>query len=69
MGNFECCVYCVPPKRHPGCQDTCGEYMESYENNQKILQAKCKEQAIRDYSYGARHRMLKKKGYNHHHAK
>ena len=20
---FECCHYCKPPKRHPGCQDHC----------------------------------------------
>lgn len=28
MGLFECCHYCVAPKRHLGCHDTCPEYLE-----------------------------------------
>lgn len=29
MSNFECCHYCKPPKRTPGCHDTCSEYLEA----------------------------------------
>lgn len=25
--SFECCHHCVAPKRHPGCQDKCKEYI------------------------------------------
>ena len=24
---FECCKPCKPPKRHPGCQDHCPDYL------------------------------------------
>lgn len=27
-GYFECCHFCKPPKRYPGCQDHCPEYAE-----------------------------------------
>ena len=26
---FEKCQHCVPPERHPGCQDHCGHYAEA----------------------------------------
>ena len=26
-GSFNACRYCVAPKRHPGCHDTCMEYL------------------------------------------
>lgn len=26
MFKFDECIVCVPPKRHPGCQDTCPEH-------------------------------------------
>lgn len=29
MSNFECCHYCKPPKRTPGCHGTCSEYLEA----------------------------------------
>lgn len=28
MNYFEHCVKCVPPERHPGCQDHCRYYAE-----------------------------------------
>lgn len=28
MGFFECCHYCKPPKRYPGCHDKCPDYKE-----------------------------------------
>ena len=29
MNPFECCHFCVPPKRHTGCHSTCPEYKEA----------------------------------------
>lgn len=26
MRYFECCHYCKPPKRYPGCHSKCSEY-------------------------------------------
>lgn len=26
MSKIECCHYCVPPKRRPGCHGSCPEY-------------------------------------------
>lgn len=28
MSFFECCHYCVAPKRHAGCHSTCPEYIK-----------------------------------------
>lgn len=28
MNYFECCHYCVPPKRYPGCSGKCPDYAE-----------------------------------------
>ncbi len=28
MKRIECCRYCVAPKRHLGCHETCPEYNE-----------------------------------------
>lgn len=27
--SFDCCRYCVAPKRHPGCHATCPDYKEA----------------------------------------
>lgn len=36
MGFFESCIKCVPPKRHPGCQDHCPDYAkDKAEYNEK----------------------------------
>lgn len=29
MNYFEKCMHCVPPDRHPGCQDHCSHYKEA----------------------------------------
>lgn len=29
MGNFDECMVCKPPKRHPGCQDHCPEHKKA----------------------------------------
>jgi len=38
MAIIKSCRYCVAPKRHPGCHDTCPEYQE-----EKAEYNKCKE--------------------------
>ncbi|MEE1302461.1 MAG: hypothetical protein UHD64_06725 [Bacteroidales bacterium] len=30
---MKCCKDCVPPKRHPGCHDTCEEYAKEKEED------------------------------------
>lgn len=29
MSYFECCHYCVAPKRYPGCSGKCPDYAEA----------------------------------------
>ena len=40
MGFFECCHYCKPPKRHPGCHDNCHDYTEQKKlyNERKFIE-------------------------------
>ena len=28
MTGITCCKDCIPPKRHYGCHDNCGEYIQ-----------------------------------------
>ena len=28
MGAFDCCRWCVPPKRNPYCHSTCPDYLK-----------------------------------------
>ena len=32
---FECCQFCVPPERHPGCHDHCGKFATAKANHEK----------------------------------
>ena len=56
MGNnyFECCMKCLPPKRHPGCHDTCEEYLKDKkgfnELKEKIRKSKHLENDIYNVS-------------------
>lgn len=29
MNYFECCHWCVPPKRYPGCSSKCPDYAQA----------------------------------------
>lgn len=29
--TIKCCLYCVAPKRHPGCHGDCPEYLQERE--------------------------------------
>jgi hypothetical protein len=42
MNFFECCHYCKPPKRHPGCHEKCGEYKKGRDALDAINAAKDK---------------------------
>lgn len=66
-GVFKSCIPCKPPKRYPGCQDSCPDYRREWEKNQKVLQAKYREAEARSYGVGAHGRMTSKaRGINHH---
>lgn len=41
---FECCHYCKPPKRYPGCQDHCpdGIAAKAKHNERKAADAKAR---------------------------
>lgn len=66
-GAFKSCTKCIPPKRKPGFQDICPDYQREWRENQKILQAKYAESAVRAYEVNAHARMgSKSKGINHH---
>ena len=43
---FECCHYCKPPKRYPGCQDHCPDGVA----------AKAKHKELKEADDKARHR-------------
>ena len=38
MSYFKECAQCVPPRRHPGCHQTCPDYIEDKERHDKIMQ-------------------------------
>jgi len=40
MRFFECCHYCVAPKRYPGCHSTCSDYIKQkklWDANQEAI--------------------------------
>ena len=50
MNYFECCHYCVAPKRYPGCSGKCPDYAKAKEKFEAD-KAKNKERTIlRDYT-------------------
>lgn len=51
MNYFECCHYCVPPKRYPGCSGTCPEYKAGKEKLDADKARYNKERALRYYTY------------------
>jgi hypothetical protein len=59
------CEFCVPPKRHSGCHDTCGEY-KAYRcgldrNRELIIKAKQKENAFVAYKKDGISKELKRR--------
>lgn len=62
---FQCCHYCVPPKRYPGCHDHCPERAaEKAEYDKRKAESDRKRKAISDiYRQRSEHveKALKKK--------
>lgn len=51
MGVFECCHYCVPPKRYPGCHGKCPDYEAAKEKNDRSKAAEAEERKISNGLY------------------
>ena len=50
--GIKCCQPCVPPKRHPGCHDTCPDYIkekaEDAEKKEKDRKRRAVAAGLRD---------------------
>lgn len=46
MKSFKCCKECKPPKRCPGCHDTCKEYQEIKALNENEKEKICKAKSL-----------------------
>jgi hypothetical protein len=46
--TIDSCHYCVAPKRHPGCHDTCPEYQKAKAEHEARKTAYEKKKAIQD---------------------
>lgn len=68
--DFKECIKCKPPKRHPGCQDTCPDYIRDKtkheEKLKKIRDAKAIDKAANDYRAIAQKRMKCNRGKKNH---
>lgn len=50
MKSTKCCIKCVPPKRHPGCQDRCPEYLEvAAENENERAEREARHKSENDF--------------------
>lgn len=47
---FECCHYCKPPKRYPGCQDHCPEGIAAKAKHKERKEADDKARGRNTYS-------------------
>lgn len=60
MSKIECCRYCTPPKRRPGCHGSCPEYrMERAELDRKNAEEN-RKRATRQNLYAQRAAAVKK---------
>ena len=44
---IRCCYGCVAPKRHPGCHDSCKDYLEEKAKHDAEKEAEYKERSVR----------------------
>lgn len=51
---FNCCHYCVAPKRHPGCHDHCPEYAAEKAENDRCKEADAKRRKVEYDIYNQR---------------
>lgn len=61
MNLFECCHYCVPPKRHTGCHSTCPEYKKARAELDEINYVRGLGRDTKDYIDYSRRKKLTKK--------
>lgn len=54
MGTINCCHFCVPPKRHPGCHDHCPEYADEKAENDRLNAADAKRRKVKNDIYSQR---------------
>ncbi len=51
---INCCHYCVPPKRHPGCHDHCPEYAAEKAEHNRLKEADYKRRKAKNDIYSQR---------------
>lgn len=60
MIRIECCRFCVPPKRHPACHDTCKEYKDEKAGEEARKAEHMKKVEIQKGLDEERHKAIKK---------
>ena len=71
VNNCKCCKNCIPPKRYPGCDGHCEEYLSEKKELDKIREKIARERRYNDDYYSASGRRVEyfKKQQNKKHAK
>lgn len=57
---INCCHYCVPPKRHPGCHDRCPEYAAEKAKHEKLKAADAEKRRVKNDIYNQRAELVTK---------
>ena len=60
MGLINCCHFCVPPKRYPGCHDHCPDYAAEKAEDQRLKEADAKRRKIKNDIYNQRAELVTK---------
>jgi hypothetical protein len=60
MGRIKCCQFCVPPKRHTACWDTCPEYAEEKAKDNILKEADTKRRSVNNGIYNQRASQVEK---------
>ena len=58
--GIKCCQFCVPPKRHTACWDTCPEYIEEKAKDRAQKEAERKRRLINQGLYAQRSASVQK---------
>ena len=57
---INCCHYCVAPKRHPGCHDSCPEYAAEKALHDKLKAADTEKRKVKNDIYSQRADLITK---------
>ena len=60
MGLINCCHFCVPPKRHPGCHGNCPEYADEKAEHERLKAADADTRKIKNDIYNQRAELVTK---------